>query len=41
MIKPNIMPQDNHSEIKLKNMLKGNLRQYVMFIALVAVILFF
>jgi putative multiple sugar transport system permease protein len=41
MIKPNIMPQDNLSEIKPKNVLKGNLRQYVMVIALVVVVLFF
>lgn len=41
MIKPDIMPQNNLGELKSKNILKGNLRQYVMFIALAIVIVFF
>jgi putative multiple sugar transport system permease protein len=41
MIKPNIVPQDNLRKKKPNLMLKGNLRQYVMLIALAAVIIFF
>ena len=40
-MKPNNAPKVNLSAINLGNFLKGNLRQYVMIIALVAVIIFF
>ena len=41
MIKPDYSTDVNHHGLNLSRMLKGNLRQYVMFFALLAVILFF
>jgi putative multiple sugar transport system permease protein len=41
VIKPDYSTDVNHHGLNLSRMLKGNLRQYVMFFALLAVILFF
>lgn len=41
MIKPDYSTNVNHNGLNLSRMLRGNLRQYVMFFALLAVILFF